>query len=113
MRCTAIASPIHVTVEVYVLTTVRDIPVFAIEGSRENLVALSIIVQPNHAQITERALRNHLDMFAIVMQASMGRIVNTTWMNVLLIYVQQDRYVMITPLDLHVFGKITDVKEAY
>lgn len=58
-------------------------------------------------------LQNHLDMFAIVMQASMGRIVNATWMNVLLIYAQQDRYVMIILVDLHVFGKITDAKEAY
>lgn len=95
------------------LTTVRDMPVSAIKGSWENLVALLIIVQPNHAQITEHVLRNHLDMFAIVMQASMGRSVNATWMNVPLIYAQQDRYVMIMLVDLHVFGKITDAKGAY
>lgn len=88
-------------------------PVFAIKGSWENLVALSIIVQPNHAQITEHVLPNHLDMSAIVMQASMGRIVIETWMNVPLIYAQLDQYAMIMPVDLHVFGKKTDVKEAF
>lgn len=95
------------------LTTVRNMLVSAIKGSWGNLVALLIIVQPNHAQIMEHVLQNHSDMFAIAMQALMGRIVNATWMNVLLIYAQQDRYVMIMLVDLHVFGKITDAKEAY
>lgn len=54
-----------------------------------------------------------MDIFAIAMQATMEKIVNATWMNVLLIYAQQDRYVMIMPVGLRVFGKITEAEEVY
>lgn len=64
-------------------------------------------------KIPDPVLQNQMDIFAIAMQATMGKIVNSTWMNVLSVYAQQDGYAMIVLVDLHVFGKITVAKEAY
>lgn len=113
MRYITIASPIHAMIEVYVLTTIQDMPAIAIMDLWEDLVALLIIVQLHHAKITVHVPQNQMGIFAIAMQASMGRIVNATWMNVLLIYAQQVRHAMIMLVGLHVFGKITDDDEVY
>lgn len=113
MSCITIATPIHVTIEVYVLITIRDMYVFAIKGLWEDLVVCLITVQLNHAKMTGHVLQNRKDIFVIAMQATMGKIVNATWMNVHSIYAQQDRYAMIMLVDLHVFGKITDDDEVY
>lgn len=64
-----------------------------------------------HVKTKNHVLQNQMDISVIAMPASMWKIVNSIWTNVLLIPSKIGMLMML--VDLHVFGKIPVAKEAY